>query len=64
MNLISVIYIPPNSCEVHDQLLHNYLSNFVNESSPSILVGALNAWTKLVAALCLDLTNFVTYCSD
>ena len=40
--IISVVYIPPNSSDTYHELLHSYLTNLVNESSPIILLGDFN----------------------
>ena len=40
--IISVVYIPPNSSDTNHELLHSYLTNLVNESSPIILLGDFN----------------------
>jgi len=40
--MISVVYIPPNSCDAYHEKLHSYLTNLVNESKPIILLGDLN----------------------
>jgi len=40
--IISVVYIPPNSCDTYHELLHNYLTNLVDESKPIILLGDFN----------------------
>ncbi|XP_065895943.1 uncharacterized protein [Dysidea avara] len=40
--IISVVYIPPNSSDTYHELLHSYLTNLVDESSPIILLGDFN----------------------